>query len=457
MSTYREERRMDQAAERAEAREDRRLEIEAQLAAEVQRAEQQRLNDMAAVEKKQREDEARRRQDAADKRARQQEAARRRAARRARVTRITRWLNDNPVTVFVAFVMASSVIPAVISQVGALSDAGVFGLLAALLAAMLEGGAWALTFMGKAAEEAGRPAGKYRIATWFTALVAASVNYWHWSQKLPQQGWVAVVFGASSLFAIFLWDMKTHGSHGKTKQERQEERDRRRHDRKRRRHHRQVARAADRLLSAMPFGAITEGDAFAASWRIAYGTEPGTTPETYSRITAAQVELGMAFRIAEEERPATVHAGLLAGLFNPVPRPLGSALPAFGPSVPVAGLNKISEGPGSQAGIGSSSIQKAPVGAAWRPARTNVEPGRERPQAADRTRPERDLNQLMPKARIVAGELVAESKQISATALAKRLRIRRDDAVKLRDMVIAERKEAATAGLRLVSAGEAVS
>jgi hypothetical protein len=447
VSSYREERRADLAAERAEDREDRRLALEAQLARKAADAEQARKDDEAA-----------RRQAAADKRARRQEAVRRRAVRLARVSRVARWLNANPVTVFVGFVMASSVIPAVISQVGALGDAKVNVVLAALLAAMLEGGAWALTFMGRAAEAAGRPAGKYRIATWCTALLSASVNYWHWSAKLPgKDGWVAVVFAASSLFAIYLWDMKTHGSHGTTRQERREERARSRHLKERRSHHKDVAREADRLLSAMPYGTITEGDAFAAAWRIRYGTEPGMTPETYSRVTAAQVELEMAFRIAEEERPTTIRAGLLAGALNPLPHRLGSALPVLGPAVSLAPLGKIAEGPTAQAGIGSYRSEGSPTGGPKRAAVTGLGGGRERREKVSEEQAERDLERLMPKARIAAAELVAASKQISATSLAKMLQIRRQDAIRLRDLVIAERKAEATAGLHLVTADEAVS
>jgi hypothetical protein len=456
--SYREERRADQVAERAQDREDRRLELEARLAADAQRAEQRRLDDAAKEEKERLRAEAQRRQQAADRRARQQEAHRRRAARRARLAKATRWLNANPVTVFVGFVMASSVIPAVISQVGALGDAHVNVFLAALLASMLEGGAWALTFMGKAAEDAGRPAGKYRVATWCTAVLAATVQYWHWSAKLPGDGWVAVVFAASSLFAIYLWDMKTHGSHGRTRAERREDRARRRHAAEQRRHHRKIAKEADRLRAAMPFGAITESDAFTAAWRIEYGTDPGMTPETYSRLTAAQVELEQAFRIAEEERPVTMRAGLLEGVLNPlrpVPQLLGEALPALGPSVPVARLDKITEGRTAQAGIGSYASEQATARGPQRAAAQGAKPRAERAQKAPQAAEERPLEQLMPKARIVAAELVAEGMQISATSLAKRLQIRRQDAIRLRDMVVAERKADAT--LHLVPEREAAS
>jgi len=248
MSSYREERRADRAAERAQDREDMRLKLEAQLKAKEIEAEQKRKDAEAKAEQARKDAEAKRRQELADKRARQQEKARKKAERRARVVKVGRWLNANPVTAFVGFVMVCSIVPAVISQVGALADAGVFVLLAALLSAMLEGTAWALTFMGKQAEDAGRPAGKYRVAIWCTAFLAAAVNYWHWSEALPEQTWVAVVFAASSLIAIYLWDMKTHGSHGKTREERLREKARRQHLKDRRKHHKDIADEAEELV-----------------------------------------------------------------------------------------------------------------------------------------------------------------------------------------------------------------
>ncbi|MFB8166140.1 DUF2637 domain-containing protein, partial [Streptomyces rubiginosohelvolus] len=314
--SYREERRADQAAERAQDREDMRLKLEAQLKAKEIAAEQKRADEEAKREQARKDAEAKRRQAIADKRARQQEKDRKKAARRAKVAKLTRWLNANPVTAFVGFVMVCSIVPAVISQVGALSHAKVNVLLAALLSAMLEGTAWALTFMGKAAEDAGRPAGKYRVATWCTAFLAAGVNYWHWAATLPNDQWVAVVFACSSLIAIYLWDMKTHGSHGKTKEERRQEKARRQHLKDRRKHHKDIADEADRLVSALPFEAVTDEEAFATAWRIRKGAEPGLSAEVYAAATDARVQLGAAFELGEHVRPELVRAGMLASLYN---------------------------------------------------------------------------------------------------------------------------------------------
>ncbi|MFI1667681.1 hypothetical protein ACH41A_35030, partial [Streptomyces wuyuanensis] len=410
---------------------------EAKLAYKRQLAEDERAEKERKAEQARKDAEAKRRQEQAEARRRQEEKARAKAARMAKLGKVARWLNANPVTVFVGFVMVCSVVPAVISQVVSLAEAGVFVLLAALLAAMLEGTAWALTFMGKAAEDAGRPAAKYRIGTWVTAFLAAAVQYWHWSLALPEHAWVAWVFAGSSLVAIYLWDMKTHGSHGKTRQERAEEKRKRRHLAQRRKDHKEVAAEAARLLSAAPYGSLDEEDAFAAAWQIHYGTQPGMTPALYAKATDARVALGAAFQLADGVRPELVRAGMLAAVYNPLADGLGGPLSALTRTGPVQALPKASEGPTAQAGIGLSAIEKAGAkpgenggGNASNSASGNTSRGRS----------EAELEQLLPDAHQAAEELVAEGKQISAAQLASRLQIRREDAVFLRDRVIAERK-----------------
>jgi hypothetical protein len=55
-------------------------------------------------------------------------------------------------------------------------------------------------------------------------------------------------------------------------------------------------------------------------------------------------------------------------------------------------------------------------------------------------RSDQELERLLPDAHKAAAELVAEGKQISAAGLSKKLKIRREDAVRLRDLVVGERK-----------------
>ncbi len=428
---YREERRADQAAEREQAREDQRLMLDAQLEAKRLQAEEKRRDKELAEEQARRDAAETRRQEAADRRQREQAAERRKAARAARLAKVTGWLKANPATLFVGFVMVASVVPAVISQVGALAHAQVPLLLAALLAAMLEGGAWAVTFMGKQAEDAGRPAGKYRIATWATAVAAAAVNFWHWSSVAPL--WVAAVFGGSSLFAIFIWDLKAHGSGGVTKEARARARARRRHTRRRRRHHRTVARAADRLLSAAPFGELTEGDAFTAAWRIHYGTDPGMTPALYERATTARLALGKAIETASDKSGQLTRSTLLTGWTNPFPTPLGARLPVLGESLPLPAPERAAEGRTTQFPQGKRALPVGPD--------SGHENGAGNAAANRRNGPtEQGWEQHLARARVAANELVAEGRSISATALAKHLKVRREDAMKLRDAVVAERK-----------------
>ncbi|MFJ6239798.1 hypothetical protein ACIQH0_37725 [Streptomyces griseus] len=398
--SYREEKRADQTAAREADREDRRLELQTKLEAERLRAEEKRADAEAKAEREAKAAEAKRRQEQADRKAADAKKAAKKAAAAAKRARQVGWLKANPATLFVALVMVASIVPAVVSQVAALSGAKVDVLLAALLAAMLEGGAWAVTFMGKQAEDAGRETRKYRIATWATASAAAAVNFWHGLEAYSAHPWVAVVLGGSSLFAIYIWDMKTHGSHGPTRAERREAKARKAHEQARRKDHKEIAQQADRLKSAMPFGAISDEQAFAAAWRIHKGAEPGLSAELYATATNAVLSLGAAFELGEHVRPELLETGLQAARLNPFPELAPTA--------------------GSQAGIGDHAPQ-APA---------------QKPVAG---RSDEELEQLLPDALAAAAALVAEGKQISATGLAKKLQIRREDALRLRDRVIEER------------------
>ncbi|MGP9023174.1 DUF2637 domain-containing protein (plasmid) [Streptomyces sp. BR1] len=459
--SYRQDMREDRAAEREQDRQDKKMRIEAQLeaqriaaaderetariAAEQKRederlaAEQKRLDEEAAAEKARKDAEAKRRQELQDKRQRQADKARAKAARQAKRAKLLGWLNQNPATVFVAYVMVAAVVPAVLSQVGALADSGVMGILAVLLASMLEGGAWALVFLGKEAEAKGRETWKYRLAGWLTSAAAGGVNFWHWMAAAPL--WVAFVFGGSSLFAFFIWDLKTHGSDGPTRAERREAKQRRRHDRKRRRHHKDVAKQADRLWSAVPYGTLTEADAFAAAWEIVHGTELGMTPTMYAAATAARLKVGEAFRVAEESRPDLIRAGLLAGLHSPLSKGLAEGSPVLGRLVSAGARSGDAEGPGGQAGIGSygSGRSSDASGNADENASGNGS-GNAGGNTRRKGRTEQELETLLPQAHTVANDLVAEGNPISAAAFAKRMKIRREDGMWLRDRVVAERK-----------------
>ncbi|MEV6245234.1 hypothetical protein AB0M38_03390 [Streptomyces sp. NPDC051742] len=394
MSSYREDRRADQAAERAQDREDRRLELEAAARREQIQAEEKRKDA-----------EAKRRQEQAEKKARAAEAAAKKAAAAAKRAKLVRWLKANPATLFVGFVMVASIVPALLSQIGALTGASVNAGMAGLLAAMLEGGAWAITFMGKQAEDSGREPRKYRIGTWAVAAVAAAVNFWHGWEQYGAHPWVAFVLGASSLFAIYIWDLKTHGSHGKTREQKRAEKARAKHVAARRKHHPQIVEQAVKLQAALPYGVLDDEAAFAAAWRIHTGAEPGLSAQLYATATEAVLQLGAAFELGDNVRDELLETGFKAARLNPFP--------------------ELTQTPGSQAGIGSNT----------------PEPPAEKPrESGPRGRSDEELDALLPDALTAAADLVAEGKQISATGLAKKLQIRREDAVVLRDRVIEQRR-----------------
>ncbi|MFI8398726.1 hypothetical protein ACIGG5_00550 [Streptomyces sp. NPDC085463] len=394
MSSYREDRRADRAAERAQDREDRRLELEAAAQREQLKAEERRKDA-----------EAKRRQEQADRKAKLAEKAAKKAAAAAKRAKAIRWLKANPATLFVAFVMVASIVPAILSQIGALTGASVAGPMAGLLAAMLEGGAWAITFMGKQAEDAGREPRKYRIGTWAVATVAAAVNFWHGLEAYGAHPWVAFVLGASSLFAIYIWDLKTHGSHGKTKAEKKAEKERRAHVAARRKHHPQIVEQAVKLQAALPFGVLDDEAAFAAAWRIHTGAEPGLSAQLYATATEAVLQLGAAFELGDNVREELLETGFKAARLNP--------------------FAELTQTPTTQAGLG----ENAPSTPA--PARRADGP---------EGKSEEELEALLPDALAAAAELVAEGRQISAHGLAKKLQIRRVDAAALRNRVIEQRR-----------------
>ncbi|MFJ2098380.1 hypothetical protein ACIOHR_14420 [Streptomyces anulatus] len=394
MSSYREDRRADRAAERAQDREDRRLELEAAARREQLQAEEMRKDA-----------EARRRQEQADKKTRLAEQTAKKTAAAAKRAKLVRWLKANPATLFVSFVMVASIVPALLSQIGALTGASVAAPMAGLLAAMLEGGAWAITFMGKQAEDAGREPRKYRIGTWVVATVAAAVNFWHGLEAYAAHPWVAFVLGASSLFAIYIWDLKTHGSHGKTREQKRADKARCAHVSARRKHHPRIVEQAIKLQAALPYGTLDDEAAFAAAWRIHTGAEPGLSAELYATATNAVLQLGAAFELGDNVRDELLETGFKAARLNP--------------------FAELAQVPASQAGIGSNT----------------PEPPADKPrETGPRGRSDEELNALLPDALTAAAELVADGKQISATGLAKKLQIRREDALRLRDRVIEQRR-----------------
>ncbi|WP_052509671.1 hypothetical protein [Kitasatospora griseola] len=269
LSEYRAERRADRAAERNADRDDRREERE-----------QARLDAEATRHRK-----------AADRREVEEKAERIRAERRARWSRRAGWVRENPAKVFARFVMACSIVPAVISQVAALTGAGVHPALAGLLAAMLEGTAWALVAMGAAAEGE-RSTRTYRIGAWTAGILAAAVNAAHGLDQYKAHPWVAAVLALSSLVAVWIVDLQTHGGHGPTLAERKTDKERAAHGKRRAVHHPEVKAVADRLLSAAEHGALATHDAWRIAWEYVQGvTVPGLTADLLARRLNARARV----------------------------------------------------------------------------------------------------------------------------------------------------------------------
>ncbi|MEV4180700.1 DUF2637 domain-containing protein [Streptosporangium canum] len=72
----------------------------------------------------------------------------------------------------------------------------------------LEGGVWYLAFLVHRAIKAKLPIGRYRIATWGMAAVAAGMNLWHGIDANKDDGLqVGVILALASLLGIALWEL----------------------------------------------------------------------------------------------------------------------------------------------------------------------------------------------------------------------------------------------------------
>ncbi|MCG6497624.1 hypothetical protein [Kitasatospora sp. A2-31] len=301
MTSWRDARRADKLADRDADRADR----------------------QAEREEARRDAEAARRRKVADEKAAAEARAKRRQERAAQIAKLTGWVTADPARAFVRLVQFCSVVPAVISQVAALDHADVFLLLAVLLAAMLEGTAWALVAMGAKAEHGSRSTRTYRVGAWLAGAVAAAINFAHGWQQYPDHRWVAAVLALSSLVAVWLTDLQTHGGRRPTRAERKaaakqqrleaekaeaERQAREEHARKRAEHEPQVREIADRLLSAAPYGALAEDDAWRIAWEHQHGvTVPGLTADLLARRIGARARVA---EVSTLPAPADLWPGL---------------------------------------------------------------------------------------------------------------------------------------------------
>ncbi|MEU1311726.1 hypothetical protein ABZ419_22930 [Streptomyces cinnamoneus] len=428
MGTWQEQRRQDRLADREQDRADK-------AARSAEMRETRRME---------------REEDRADRAAARAEKRRNKADRAERWRGHRAWLIENGALICTGIVMGCAIVPALVSQFLALSTAGLGSLLAALLAAMLEGGAWAATFGAAEAARRDQPTGRYRAATWACAVVAAVINFWHGSGDYGV--WLGIVLATASLFAVGMWELHLHGSHAPTRQEHEANR----HARKRRRHHRKVCRTADRLITAAPYGTLPAEAAFVAAWRVCHGATPGLTAALLSDRLNAEAALGSVVESAADTAPQRVTAHLWSTLDN--------TLPVLGPVSRILGANQ-DESSASYANQSRGDLQKSTPTAPDRPVDRSADPAPEPipirparftagtrarrpatgpvPEAARNPRPSRTWEELLVEARTATTGWTDE--ELTAEAIRRALHTAPAKARELRDALKAERTADAVA------------
>ncbi|GGK94248.1 hypothetical protein Ppa06_64590 [Planomonospora parontospora subsp. parontospora] len=192
---------------------------QARAAAEATRAETMlRLEEArtaraaAAAEAERREREMRAASAAARRRLRRQEREQAKAARRARLRRgagalAAAALTRAPVIVG-AIAMGAPIAIAWRGQLEFATHVMHLGFMAPALPIALEGGVWYLAFLVHRAITARLPIGRYRVATWAMAAIAAGMNLWHGVTANKTDGLqVGVILALASLLGIALWEL----------------------------------------------------------------------------------------------------------------------------------------------------------------------------------------------------------------------------------------------------------
>lgn len=183
----------------------------------------------------------------------------------------------------------------------------------------LEGAAWVMAAGVAYADERKLPAWVrwlLRVFCVSAAAFAARINYLHGSAEGGQLvGWglAAVTMLGPVFFEVRQWVLTLSAATGDPRK-RAEEKARAKHDRRRRRHHRTVAKVADRLVSAAPFGTVKPEDAWTRAWAIVHGTtEPGMTPRLHAHAVKSAAALAAAQRPISLD-PGTVRQHILDGM-----------------------------------------------------------------------------------------------------------------------------------------------
>lgn len=166
------------------------------------------LTDIQIAEEREKAAERKRLRKQAAKTKKLEEKAKRRekraAARKARNERLAAAVGQ-PLP-WVMTVVVTSIAFAFPGQFSAVVGLGVIWVLALMVPVFIEGATWAMAWLRKWAVANNKPAGLYTVMTWLFASVAAALNAWHHADK-PQ---LAVVFAASSLFGVAVWEIYMH-------------------------------------------------------------------------------------------------------------------------------------------------------------------------------------------------------------------------------------------------------
>jgi hypothetical protein len=339
---YRDEMRKDRLADRDAKREDKKVEADNKLKLLEVQAEQRRRDEEARLklQQKRQAEELKRKKETKERRAR---------ARKKAVAAVTEHMPLPGIPV-----VAGSMVMAWGGQFDAAAAAG-FGAYSVGVPVMLEGLTLTLAALTSAAMTAKKPYRSLMGWTWGSAFLAAGVNaYGHLLEDGAGAGLKAVVFAIASLVGVFLW-WRVAQSHTttRTREQRAEERRRREHREKRRKQFPKVAKRADAILAAHPFGKLDEEAAWEQAWTDVHAMSVSQTADVVRGYQKASAE-------AESLSAASLQKAFHAGVDGWLEEVLGEG----GQGAVKTAPNKPSGGPSKSAkslgGIGKRALGRKP-------------------------------------------------------------------------------------------------
>jgi len=294
VSSWREERRLDNAAEAEERRKSKAF--DAKLRRDERRKDREEAREVKAQERR-------------DKAARRQA----RAARREKTLTASNVYRKGTLALVAASALAS--LPAQVAHFVSIS------LMLLPLPFALEGAAWVMNAGVAYADER-------KLPTWVRWLLrafamgaagyAAHINYAYGAETNASVAWglAGVTVMGPLVFEIRQW-VSTLSAAAVDPKKRSEEKARVKHERRRRKDHKDVVKLAKKLVSAAPYKTLAFEEAFVSAWEILYGTRtPGMTPSLHAQALASRKALTEAMD-AVNGSPVSVRGRLLE-LLHPV-------------------------------------------------------------------------------------------------------------------------------------------